>query len=67
MDQILIKEKKYCGQYVVIKDLNDPTVIASGNDPQQVYQEAANKGFAEALLLFVPAKDMVQIYYQCSF
>jgi len=64
MDQILIKDKKYCGQYVLIKDLKDPTVIASGDDPQKVYQEAEKKGCSDPLLLFVPAKDMAQIYYQ---
>ena len=64
MDQTLVKEKKYCGQYVVIKDLNEPTVISHGDDPQKIYQEAIKKGFAEPIILFIPTKDMVQIYYR---
>jgi len=63
MEQVLIKEKKYSGQYVVIKDLTDPTVIAAGNDPQKIYLEAKEKGFTEPIILFVPDKDLVQIYY----
>ena len=62
MEQVLIKEKKYCGQYVIIKDFDEPTVIAYGDDPQKIYEEAIRKGYPEPVILFVPAKDMVQIY-----
>ena len=62
MEQVLIKEKKYSGQYVVIKDLSEPTVISYGNDPQQIYNEALEKGYFEPLIIFIPSKEMVQIY-----
>lgn len=62
MEQVLLKEKKYAGQYVVIKNYDDPVVISHGDDPQKSYDEAVNKGFLEPVILFVPSKEMVQIY-----
>ena len=62
MEQILIKDKKYNGRYVAIKDFNDPLVIADGEKPQEVYDEAIKKGCTNPVILFVPFKDMVQIY-----
>lgn len=67
MEQILIKEKKYSGQYVIIKDFNNPTVITYGDDPQRIYEEAIKMGYPEPVILFVPTKDMVQIYYRWNF
>ena len=62
MEQVLIKEEKYCGKYIAIKELKQPVVIASGKDPKEVYEEAVKKGCAEPIIVFVPLKDMVQIY-----
>jgi hypothetical protein len=62
MGQVLIKDIKYSGQYVVIKDLNDSTIITHGDDPKTIYEEAVKKGFLEPIILFVPNKDMVHIY-----
>ncbi|MFZ5799912.1 MAG: DUF5678 domain-containing protein [Candidatus Omnitrophota bacterium] len=62
MEQTLIKERKYNGRYVAIKDFNDYTVIADGKDPQEVFEKAARGGYKDPVILFVPLKDMVQIY-----
>jgi len=62
MEQVLIKDRKYNGRYVAIKDFNDNTVISDGPDPQQAYQKAVEKGFNYPVILFIPLKDMVQIY-----
>ncbi len=62
MEQVLIKEKKYEGQYVAIKDYDDPVVLASGDEPQAIYDSAVLQGCADPVILFVPAKNMVQIY-----
>jgi len=63
MEQVLIKEKKYNGQYVAIRELDDATVIAAGENPQNIYDEAVKKGCPEPIIIYVPAKDLVQIYY----
>lgn len=62
MEQVLITDRKYNGRYVAIKDFKDSAVICDGQDPQSVYEEAINKGFKDPVILFVPLKDMVQIY-----
>lgn len=62
MEQTLIKESKYNGRYVAIKDFADGTVIGDGKSPQEAYEKAIAKGFNEPVILFVPYKDMVQIY-----
>ncbi len=62
MEQTLLKDTKYNGRYVALRDFNDPTVLADGGDPQEVYAQAVKNGCAEPVILFVPSKDMVQIY-----
>lgn len=62
MQQVLIKNKKYSGQYVAIKDFYDSGVISFGKSPQKVYTEAIKKGCSEPVIVFVPTKNMVQIY-----
>ena len=63
MEQVLIKEEKYCGQYVAVKDFKNSVVIASGKDPKEVHDKAIKKGYFEPVIIFVPLKDMVQIYF----
>ena len=62
MEQALIGERKYNGRYVAIKDFNDHIVVADGKDPQEVYELALKKGCPDPVILYVPLKDMVQIY-----
>lgn len=59
---MLIKDDKYAGKYVALKDFNDSTVISDGATPQEAYQKAIQKGHKHPVLIFVPQKDMVQIY-----
>ena len=63
MGQTLIKEKKYSGCYVAIEDFDKGVVISSGKDPQKVYEEAVKKGYLEPVIVFIPNKDVMQIYY----
>ena len=62
MEQTLIREKKYNGRYVAIKDFNDSFVITDGENPKEVYELAVKKGYPDPVILYVPLKDMVQIY-----
>ncbi|MEW5758510.1 MAG: DUF5678 domain-containing protein [Candidatus Omnitrophota bacterium] len=62
MIQTLIKDSGYEGKYVALKSFNDSTVISNGITPQEAYEKAIEKGFARPVLIFVPVKDMVQIY-----
>lgn len=62
MEHVLIKDRKYEGQYVAIKDFNKPEVIAAGKDPQKVYKRALKSGVKEPVIIYIPTKDIVQIY-----
>ena len=62
MEQILIKDEKYYGQYVIIEDFDKPNVIASGTDMKKVYEEATKKGYKNPVIVYIPKKDMVHIY-----
>ena len=62
MAYTLISERKYNGRYVAVKDFNDGTVVGDGKSPEEAYSRAKEKGFNEPVILFVPEKDMVQIY-----
>lgn len=62
MVQTLIKDSGYEGKYVALKSFEDSTVISYGSTPAEAYEKAVGKGFAKPVLVFVPLKDMVQIY-----
>ena len=62
MAQTLIKDKRYLGKYVAMKDFEDTTIISSGRTPQEVYEEALHKGCKNPVIVFVPLKGMIQIY-----
>jgi hypothetical protein len=53
-DNILVKDRKYEGQYVAMRSL--------GNDPSQVLKQARAKGAAAPVIVFVPEPNMTLIY-----
>lgn len=62
MENVLIGDDKYKDTYVAIKDFSDSTVIADGKDPKEVYDNALKQGYPNPVILFIPAKDMIQAY-----
>ena len=58
----LIKNKRYTGKYVALKSFEDGTVISSGAHVKEVYEKAAKKGYKGPVIIYVPKKDVVQIY-----
>ena len=56
------KIKEIVGNYVAIKDFDDPVIVSYGKDPKKVYDDAIKRGYQEPVVVFVPTKDMVQIY-----
>lgn len=62
MDNILVKEEKYNGRYVALKDFNDSTIISDGKDPKEAFENAVKKGVLEPVIIYIPVKGMVQIY-----
>ena len=62
MENTLLKDKKYGGRYVALKEFGDEAVVADGKDPNEAIRKAGQKGLKNPVILFVPEKDMVQIY-----
>lgn len=62
MIQVLIKNKKYSGKYVALKDFHNHTVIGLGKTIHAAYKKAAEKGCKDPVIFYVPPKDSVQIY-----
>lgn len=61
-NQVLITEEGYEGKYVVLRSISDRTVVASGNDPETVMQEARKQGIANPVIFFVPSHDITLVY-----
>ena len=47
---------------MALKDFADQTVITDGKTPKEVLEKAIGRGYQNPVILFVPIKDMVQIY-----
>ena len=62
MAQILVKDNRLNGKYIAVAGMENPAIISSGIDPNEVYKEAQQKGCADPLIVYIPEKDMVQIY-----
>jgi hypothetical protein len=61
-NQILISEEGYEGKYVALRSVADRTVVASGDDPETVMQQARARGAAHPVLFFVPSHDITLVY-----
>lgn len=62
MAQILVKDKQYAGKYVAIEDFGSSKVVGNGQTPQEAYKEATLRGYSNPVIVFVPLKNLVQIY-----
>ena len=62
MVQVLLKNAKYEGRYVAIRDFDDAVVIADGKNPDEAYNKASKKGVNNPVVFYVPVKGMVHIY-----
>ena len=62
MIHTLIHSANFNGRYVAFKDFKDHTVVAEGTTPKEAQDIALEKGYKHAVITFVPASNMVQIY-----
>ena len=62
MENTLIKDEKFNGRFVALKSFDDKTVIVDGKSPSEVLEKATQKGHMDPVILFVPLRNMVQIY-----
>jgi hypothetical protein len=59
---VLVEDGKYAGRYVALRSFSDNTVVASGRTPVSVLKKARAAGVPRPVVIFVPPKDVVQIY-----
>jgi hypothetical protein len=62
MERILVTTDEFNGRYVAMKSVNDNTIVGVGEDPEKALEDAERKGFKNPVLLYVPERDVVQIY-----
>jgi len=63
MEKILVSTDEFSGRYVAMKSFEDNTIVGVGDDPERALKEAEARGFNNPVLLYVPEKDLVHIYY----
>ncbi len=57
-----VSQKRYMGKYVALKSFVDKKVVASGKRPSEVAEHAGKKGVKNPVIVFVPEKNISQIY-----
>lgn len=66
MKETIIKSTKYRRQYVALSDFRSRTIVAHGRDPKKVFAAALKRGTRRPVIVYVPAKDAVQIYHHLA-
>ena len=62
MAQALLKDEKFEGRFVAIKNFDDANVIADGKNPDEVYNKAFKKGVIDPVVFYVPLKGMAHLH-----
>jgi hypothetical protein len=61
-EQVLVNEEGYEGKYVALRSLVDRTVVASGDNPKVVMEQARKKGCSEPVMFYVPEHNISLVY-----
>ena len=61
-DEVLVKDEKYEGKYVAFPSFDDLTVVAFGEIPEEVVNQAHAVGVKEPVIVFIPKTGVSYIY-----
>jgi len=61
MKEAIIKSEKYRRQHVALSDFRSRTIVGHGRNPKKVFVAALKRGIRKPIIVYVPAKDKVQI------
>lgn len=61
-ERVLITEEGHEGKYVALRSLVDRTVVASGDNPETVMEQARQKGCSEPVIFYVPEHNISLVY-----
>lgn len=59
---MLVKDDKYEGKYVAFVSVTDHKIVAEGESPEDVFNEAKKSGCPQPMIVFVPDKGMTCCY-----
>ena len=62
MTPIVIKIPSDDAKYLALRSFSDPTVVAYGNDPLAVLEEARKAGVKNPFMFTVPKRGQTQIF-----
>jgi hypothetical protein len=62
MEKVLITNDQYNGKYIALKSIENNSIVGSGNTPTEALSEANIHGVLNPFIMYIPTKDMVQIY-----
>ena len=63
MEKVLVTTEEFSGRYVAMKNFDDNTIVGVGDDPEKALKDAESKGHKNAVLLYIPERDIVHIYH----
>ncbi len=61
-EQVLINEDGFEGKYVALRSFTDRTVVASGDNPETVMEQARQAGYSEPVIFYVPEHNITLVY-----
>jgi hypothetical protein len=62
MVKVLLKDAKYEGRYVAVRDFDETVVISDGSNFSEAYNKAVKKGVRNPVVFYVPVSGRVYIY-----
>ena len=62
MENILLTTDHFDGCYVILRSFQDKTIIASGQNPSDLFEKAKKMGVENPAIIYVPERDVVSIY-----
>ena len=62
MEQETIDRKKFGGKFIATRSFTSYDVIASGDDPSEVFDEAVEMGIEEPVINYIHKEGVICIY-----
>lgn len=65
-DHVLVTEEGYEGRYVALRSLVDRTIVACGENPKIVMEQARKKGCEDPVMFYVPEHNITLVYWYAN-
>ncbi len=62
MENILVNNKKYEGQFVAFSSFSDKTIIATGTTAEETLHKAEKQGKKDPVIMYIPENDITCIF-----